>query len=132
MGLTDDFADAVAFASQIDFDIAKASPTDISVFESTIRYVGGLLSAYQLSGAQYPALVDKAEQLASRMVDIAFSKVRRLSGAYVLACCLLSTVCYQGNVIPYGHVDFSSSTPIIDDVSGFYALLGVFANGFLW
>ncbi|KAG9313396.1 glycoside hydrolase family 47 protein [Chiua virens] len=36
-------------------------------FETTIRYVGGLLSAYELSGKQYDVLVQKAEQLGEGM-----------------------------------------------------------------
>ncbi|KAI0035432.1 glycoside hydrolase family 47 protein [Vararia minispora EC-137] len=90
MGLNDLFAEAVNFSQKIDFTVAPTTPTDISVFESTIRYVGGLISAYELSGAQYPGLVDKAEQLTRRMVDIAYSR---------------------GNVIPFGHVNFAASTP---------------------
>lgn len=36
-----------------------------SVFETAIRYVGGYLSAYELSGAKYPVLVQKAEEIAA-------------------------------------------------------------------
>ena len=39
----------------------------LSVFESTIRYIGGLLSAYELSDKEYPALVTKAKQLADKL-----------------------------------------------------------------
>ena len=35
-----------------------------SVFESTIRYIGSMLSAYELSGEKYPALVKQAQVLA--------------------------------------------------------------------
>jgi mannosyl-oligosaccharide alpha-1,2-mannosidase len=38
-----------------------------SVFETTIRYIGGLLSAYELSGSAYPALVTKAKQVADKL-----------------------------------------------------------------
>jgi hypothetical protein len=40
-----------------------------SVFESTIRYVGGLISAYELSGKleQNFFLIEKAKQLADRL-----------------------------------------------------------------
>lgn len=38
-----------------------------SLFETTIRHVGGFLSAYELSGHQYDVLVQKAEQVAQQM-----------------------------------------------------------------
>ena len=44
------------------------------MFETTIRYLGGLISTYELSGEQYPFLIDKAEQLANRL-SLAWSKV---------------------------------------------------------
>jgi hypothetical protein len=47
------------------------------MFETTIRYVGGLLSAYELSGEKYPFLVDQAEQLANRL-SLAWSEVGAL------------------------------------------------------
>lgn len=40
----------------------------ISLFESTIRYIGGLLSAYELSGKQHRSLVTKAAQLADKLI----------------------------------------------------------------
>jgi mannosyl-oligosaccharide alpha-1,2-mannosidase len=45
-----------------------------SIFESTIRYLGGLISAYELSGKQYPVLVQKAQQLADRL-SLGWSRV---------------------------------------------------------
>lgn len=51
------------------------------MFETTIRHVGGLLSAYELSGEKYPFLVDKAEQLANRL-SLAWSEVSALE-AYI-------------------------------------------------
>ena len=39
----------------------------LSVFETTIRYLGGLLSAYELSDQRYPALLNKAKELADKM-----------------------------------------------------------------
>ncbi len=38
-----------------------------SIFESTIGYLGGLISAYELSGKQYFFLIQKAQQLADRL-----------------------------------------------------------------
>ncbi len=41
--------------------------TCCSIFESTIRYVGGLISAYELSGKQHFFLIENAKQLADRL-----------------------------------------------------------------
>ncbi|KAF2196464.1 class I alpha-mannosidase [Delitschia confertaspora ATCC 74209] len=59
MGLKDDFYQAVEAVAQIDF--GKSDSYAISVFETTIRYLGGLLSAYDLSGEK--VLLEKAIQL---------------------------------------------------------------------
>jgi hypothetical protein len=40
-----------------------------SFFETTIRYVGGLLSAYELSGEKFPILVEKAKEVADGLIN---------------------------------------------------------------
>jgi mannosyl-oligosaccharide alpha-1,2-mannosidase len=50
MGLKDEFYEAVAAAATINFD--KVPPADVNVFETNIRYLGGFLAAYDLSGDQ--------------------------------------------------------------------------------
>lgn len=37
------------------------------MFETTIRYLGGMLSAYELSNYKYPALLTKAKEVADTM-----------------------------------------------------------------
>ncbi|PSN68904.1 seven-hairpin glycosidase [Corynespora cassiicola Philippines] len=59
MGMKDDFYKAVGAVASIDF--GKSDVGSISVFETTIRYLGGLLSAYDLSHEK--VLLDKAVQL---------------------------------------------------------------------
>lgn len=67
MGLDDEiFSQAIAKLSTIDFTKAKTSDL-ASVFESTIRHVGGMLSAYELSDRKYPVLLEKATQLADQL-----------------------------------------------------------------
>jgi mannosyl-oligosaccharide alpha-1,2-mannosidase len=89
MGLEDDlFSQAIAEVSTIDFTKAKTSDL-ASVFESTIRHIGGMLSAYELSDPKYPVLVEKATQLADQL---AFAWV-------------------GNNVIPFGHININTSTP---------------------
>ncbi|PTB63349.1 glycoside hydrolase family 47 protein [Trichoderma citrinoviride] len=48
MGMKPEFAEAVAAAADIDF--TKTDLDEVNVFETTIRYLGGFLSAYDLSG----------------------------------------------------------------------------------
>jgi mannosyl-oligosaccharide alpha-1,2-mannosidase len=38
-----------------------------SVFETTIRYLGGLLSAYELSGQQHDVFIEKAQILGDKL-----------------------------------------------------------------
>jgi len=45
-----------------------------SLFESTIRYIAGLISAYELSGKQHYFLIEKAKELADRL-SLAWSYV---------------------------------------------------------
>ena len=76
-----------------------------SVFESTIRYVGGLISTYELSGKQHSFLIEKAKQLADRL-SLAWSHV----SVFGRANRDMSNVeTFQGNTIPFGYVDFSSN-----------------------
>jgi mannosyl-oligosaccharide alpha-1,2-mannosidase len=59
MGFKKEFYEAVDAVARIDFGMSDMNT--ISVFETTIRYLGGLLSAYDLS--QEKVLLDKAVQL---------------------------------------------------------------------
>lgn len=49
MGLYNEFREARDFVAKIDWSKTRGSSL-VQVFETTIRYVGGLLSAYELSG----------------------------------------------------------------------------------
>jgi len=61
MGLQEEFDNALVALESIDF--SKPNAERIPVFETTIRYLGGLLGAYDVSGAKYPILLQKADQL---------------------------------------------------------------------
>ncbi|KIM46842.1 glycoside hydrolase family 47 protein [Hebeloma cylindrosporum] len=88
MGMDDLFQEAVNFSSKIDF--SKSQTRDkVSVFETTIRYLGGLLSAFELSDQKFPVLLEKAKEVADKM---AFAWV-------------------GSNDIPFGFLDFSTNTP---------------------
>ncbi|ORY10330.1 glycosyl hydrolase family 47-domain-containing protein [Clohesyomyces aquaticus] len=73
MGLKDDFYEAVAAVAEINF--GESDMVNISVFETTIRYLGGLLSAYDLSHEK--VLLDKAIQL-GEMLYRAFDTTNRM------------------------------------------------------
>ena len=61
MGLKDEFEEAVVAAGEIDFSDTKV--TNLNVFETTIRYLGGFLGAYDLTGREYPILLEKAVEV---------------------------------------------------------------------
>ncbi|KAI9055926.1 hypothetical protein LZ554_000861 [Drepanopeziza brunnea f. sp. 'monogermtubi'] len=61
MGLEDEFAEALKALEQIDF--SKPNADRVPVFEVTIRYLGGLLGAWDVSGHRHPILLRKATEL---------------------------------------------------------------------
>ncbi|KAK3642088.1 hypothetical protein LTR56_010959 [Elasticomyces elasticus] len=81
MGLTSEFDEAVSFVAEIDFTTSTRS--DIPVFETTIRYLGGLIAAYDISGAKakYRILLDKSVELAEVLYS-AFDTPNRMPQTY--------------------------------------------------
>jgi mannosyl-oligosaccharide alpha-1,2-mannosidase len=73
MDLKTDFYEAAAEAAKIDWQ--KTSDSSLNVFETTIRHLGGLLSAYDLSGEK--ALLDKAQELGD-LLYMAFDTPNRM------------------------------------------------------
>jgi mannosyl-oligosaccharide alpha-1,2-mannosidase len=78
MGLRDEFDFAAAAVAQLDW--ANTTYRSVNVFETTIRHLGGLLSAYDLSGET--ALLQKAEELGN-MLYMAFDTPNRMP-AFIL------------------------------------------------
>ncbi|KAF7974676.1 hypothetical protein HWV62_11433 [Athelia sp. TMB] len=66
MGLHDEFKRAVAFVENATWDVPKGYYAPF--FETTIRYLGGLLSAYALSGE--PILLERADDLGRLMEPV--------------------------------------------------------------
>ena len=88
------FNEGVNFTLAIDFSQSKTNDT-VSVFETTIRYVGGMLSAYELGGKKDERLVQKAQELADRL-----------------------TCGWAGdNDLPYNELNFTTNQPVIQNVS---------------
>ncbi|KAK4157125.1 glycoside hydrolase [Chaetomidium leptoderma] len=75
MDLWDEFHDAAAAAVQLDW--ANTTDTAANLFETTIRHLGGLISAFDLSGE--PALLEKAQELGN-MLYMAFDTPNRMPG----------------------------------------------------
>ncbi|CZT18067.1 related to class I alpha-mannosidase [Ramularia collo-cygni] len=73
MDMKKEFAEAVDSVVQIDF--STTSQETVNVFETTIRYLGGFLSAYDLSGDK--RLLDKSLELAD-MLYAAFDTPNRM------------------------------------------------------
>ena len=74
MGMKDEFDLAVKAVGEIDFTYSHYR-THIPIFETTIRYLGGLLGAYDVSGGtstnkDYGVLLDKAAELAEVLMGI--------------------------------------------------------------
>lgn len=68
MGMKEDFALAVQACEEIDFTTTEE--TEINVFETTIRYMGGFLAAYDISGAKYPTLLAKAVEVGELLMSV--------------------------------------------------------------
>jgi mannosyl-oligosaccharide alpha-1,2-mannosidase len=75
MDMHDEFQKAVDAIEAIDFSTCALD--EINVFETTIRYLGGFLSAYDLSGGKYPVLLRKAEEMGD-MLYVAFDTPNRM------------------------------------------------------
>lgn len=73
MGLRKEFDEAVAAAATISFKTTTLN--EISVFETNIRYLGGFLAAYDLSGDK--RLLQKAKEVGD-MLYVAFDTPNRL------------------------------------------------------
>ncbi|KAI1423743.1 glycoside hydrolase [Xylaria sp. FL1777] len=75
LGLKDEFETSVKACDDIDFTTTKSQ--DINVFETTIRYLGGFLAAYELSDKQYPSLLNKSSEVANLLMT-AFDTPNRM------------------------------------------------------
>ena len=79
MGLKEEFDAAVKQVEKIDFKTSLRK--DIPLFETVIRYLGGLISAYDLSSGKYPILLDKALELAEILMG-SFDTPNRMPVTY--------------------------------------------------
>ena len=75
MDLKDEFEEAVDAVKDIDF--TTSARNDIPLFETVIRYLGGLVAAYDISGGSHRILLDKAVELADILMG-AFDTPNRM------------------------------------------------------
>lgn len=75
MGLKKEFEEAIAKVNMIDFRTSRRG--DIPLFETVIRYLGGLIGAYDVSGGQYRVLLEKAVELGEVLIG-AFDTPNRM------------------------------------------------------
>ncbi|CAK7201857.1 hypothetical protein SEUCBS139899_004572 [Sporothrix eucalyptigena] len=72
MEMYDEFNEAYEAVKEIDFTTTPFR-NEIPVFETIIRYLGGLIAAYDISGGEagkYPALLSKAVELAEILMGV--------------------------------------------------------------
>lgn len=75
MGLDNEFDLALQGVKKIDFTTSEE--VSLNLFETTIRYLGGLLSAYDLRGGKKKVLLEKAVELGD-MLYVAFDTPNHL------------------------------------------------------
>lgn len=73
MGMKDEFVRAVD--AVVDIDLSQSTTMQINVFETTIRHLGGLLAAYDLSGDK--RLLEKAREFGDMLI-VAFDTPNRM------------------------------------------------------
>lgn len=74
MGLEDEFNEAVQAVTEIDF---APGASKLNIFETTIRYLGGLLAAYDLTDCKDSRLLEKAMELGD-MIYMSFDTPNRM------------------------------------------------------
>ena len=81
MDLKEEFSEAVEAVKDIDFTTSIRN--DIPLFETVIRYLGGLVAAYDISGGVHKILLDKAVELADVLIG-AFDTPNRMPMTFYL------------------------------------------------
>ena len=79
MGMKDEFEEAVKAVENIDFTTTHRP--DVPLFETTIRYLGGFLAAYDMAGKKHEILLTKAKELAEILMA-AFDTPNRMPQTY--------------------------------------------------
>jgi len=75
MGMQTEYEEALKYVAKIDF--AHTRSYSIPLFETVIRYLGGLLGAFDMSGGKDLMLLDKAKDLADMLMG-SFDTINRM------------------------------------------------------
>lgn len=75
MGMQTEYEEALKYVAKIDF--AHTRSYSIPLFETVIRYLGGLIGAFDMSGGKDLMLLDKAKDLADMLMG-AFDTINRM------------------------------------------------------
>ncbi|KAI4148809.1 MAG: hypothetical protein LQ341_001481 [Variospora aurantia] len=81
LGMKKEFEEATEAVGSIDFTTSTIN--NLPLFEVTIRYLGGLVAAYDISGSKYRVLLDKAVELAEVLMG-AFDTPNRMPMTFYL------------------------------------------------
>ncbi|KAL8909321.1 MAG: hypothetical protein Q9207_000331 [Kuettlingeria erythrocarpa] len=81
LGMKEEFEEAAEAVGKIDFTTSIRN--DLPLFEVTIRYLGGLVAAFDISGGKYRVLLDKAVELAEVLMG-AFDTPNRMPMTFYL------------------------------------------------
>lgn len=81
LGMKKEFEEAAEAVGKIDFTTSIRN--DLPLFEVTIRYLGGLVAAYDVSEGKYRVLLDKAVELAEVLMG-AFDTPNRMPMTFYL------------------------------------------------
>ena len=126
MDLKDEFQNAVVATSNIEFSIGETNCV-VNLFETTIRHLGGLISAYDLS--QEEAFIPKMRELG----DVLLSAFNTHKGLPCSLCVLKSqpdtqfqpssniAMAAQGTL----HLEFTRLTQILKDDKYFLAVMNI-------
>ncbi|KAL6239135.1 hypothetical protein BDW75DRAFT_199762 [Aspergillus navahoensis] len=79
MDLKEEFSMSVDYVKKIDF--TTSTKKEIPVFETAIRYLGGMLGAYDISNHKYDVLLEKSVELADVLMG-AFDTPNRMPTLY--------------------------------------------------
>jgi mannosyl-oligosaccharide alpha-1,2-mannosidase len=81
MGLREEFEISLVELRNVDFTNTEGCM--INLFETTIRHLGGMLAAFDISGGRYTVLVEKAVELAEVLIT-AFDTPNRMPSPHYL------------------------------------------------
>ena len=100
MGLREDFEEAINATLTIDFK-HNAQSCDVNLFESTIRYLGGLLAAYDLS---------HDARLLPKLVELGDMLMRAFDTTNGMPC----SHCHLASDSPVEHFEPANDAPLAD------------------